>query len=146
MNSRIAVGLLLASFTYGLDALVYLLANPENEVFKWIGFCSSLLAVLWIFRAVGPSLWRKFKSRSMTLQEPESFVTETFHKAIIKSWIFTIAALMVLKVFNRLIARLDLPVEFYINVLVFIMLFSASVTFLVMTHVSDEDDQEEGLV
>ncbi len=142
MNSRIAIGLLLASVTYALDASVYLLADPDNQVFKWVGFATSMIATLWIFRAVGPAIWKKFKSRSFTHQEPESFITEAFHKAIIKSWILTIAALMVLKVLDQFIARVDLPVDFYLNGLVFIMLFSASVTFLLMTRANEHHDDE----
>jgi hypothetical protein len=145
MNTRIAIGLLLASITYALDASIYLFTDGNNQVFKWIGFTTSLLAAAWIFRAIGPMLWNKFKSRSMKFQEPESFVTETLHKAIIKSWTITIAALMVLKVSERMISRVGLPIEFYINALVFIMLFSASVIFLVMTRFNDADDKPEEL-
>ena len=143
MNSRIAIGLLLASITYGLDALVYLLGDPENQVIKWLGFSVSVVAGLWIFRAVGPLLWRKLKSRSFSHQEPESFITESFHQAIIKSWIITIASLMVLKVLEKLIAGVDLPVDFYINGLVFIMLFSVGVIFLLMSYDSEDDQNPE---
>ncbi len=143
MNTRVAIGLLLASFTYGLDASVYLLADADNQLFKWLGFSISMLAVLWIFRAVGPMIWKKIKSRNFTQQEPESFITESFHKAMIKSWIFTITALMVLKVFEKFSAQFNLPVEFYINSLVFIMLFSAAVTFLLMTYANEDEGNEE---
>ena len=146
MNSRIALGLLMASLTYALDASVYLLADPNNPVIEWLGFCISVLAALWIFRAVGPMLLKKLKNRRLIHQEPESFITESFHKAIIKSWIFTILVLMLLKVLESLIARIDLPVEFYLNGLVFIMLFSASGVFLLMTHISDDGDQPEEMI
>ncbi|TDR23296.1 hypothetical protein [Marinicella litoralis] len=139
MNTRIAVGLLLASLSYGLDAFTYLLPAGENQVLKWFGFGVSVLAALWIFRAVGPALWDKLKSGQFKHQEPESFITETFHQAIIKSWIITIAVLMVLKVLEQLIVRIDLPIEFYFNGLVFIMLFSVSVIFLVLTRENDDN-------
>ena len=143
LNSRIAIGLLLASFAYGLDASVYLLADPDNQVFKWISFSISMLAALWIFRAAGPAIWKKFKSKSFTHQEPESFITETFHKAMIKSWIVTIAALMVLKVLEQFISQFNLPVEFYINGLVFVMLFTTGVTFLLTIHANEEDGLQD---
>ncbi len=53
---------------------------------------------------------------------------------------------MLLKVLENFMARFELPIEFYLNGLVFIMLFSASGVFLLMTHVSDEDDQPEDMV
>jgi hypothetical protein len=146
MNSRIALGLLMASLTYALDASMYLLSDSNNPVIEWLGFSISILAALWIFRAVGPMLLKKLKSRRFSHQEPESFITESFHKAIIKSWIFTILVLMVLKVLESIIERVDLPVEFYLNGLVFIMLFSASGVFLLMTHISDDDDQPEDMI
>lgn len=145
MNTRIAIGLLLASLTYGLDSSAYLFAVSDNQVFKWIGFSITVLSALWIFRAVGPMLWQKFKSRSFTHQEPESFITETFHKAIIKSWVFTLAVLMLMKVLEKTISRISLPFEFYLNSLIFLMLFVASVSFLIMTHINDDDENTENL-
>jgi hypothetical protein len=139
MNSRIAIGLLMASLAYGLDACVYLLSGGDNQVFHWLSFSISMFVALWIFRAVAPELWNKFKRKNICHQEPESFITESFHKAIIKSWAFTIATLMVLTVLEQFIARLDLPFEFYIKGLVFIMLFSASVTFLVTNYTTQGD-------
>ncbi len=102
------------------------------------------MAAGWILWAVGPSIIKKIKNRNFTAQEPESFVTETFHKALIKSWVITIAFLMLLKVFDRMIAEANLPSEFYFNGIVFIMLFSSSVAFLIMSHESEDDtDQKE---
>jgi hypothetical protein len=49
MNSRIALGLLLASLAYGLEASVYLFTSADNHVIKWLGFAISMLAALWIF-------------------------------------------------------------------------------------------------
>ncbi|MGJ8663894.1 MAG: hypothetical protein ACSHWU_09595 [Marinicella sp.] len=146
MNSRIAIGLLLASFTYGLDASNYLFEFGENQVFKWVGFSITVFSALWIFRAIGPMLWKKIKSKSVIHHEPESFITDSFHKSIIRSWIFTIAVLMLLKVLENYFSKVDLPVEFYVNALIFIMLFSASSIFLVMTHPNEEDDHQEELV
>lgn len=146
MNSRIALGLLLASLAYGLEASVYLFTSADNHVIKWLGFAISMLAALWIFLAVAPELWNKIKRQSIAQHEAESFVTDSFHKAIIKSWAFTIATLVFITVIEQFIARIHLPLEFYINGLIFIMLFSASITFLISTNGNEDDDSSEDMV
>jgi hypothetical protein len=115
-------------------------------VIKWLGFAISMLAALWIFLAVAPELWNKIKRQSIAQHEAESFVTDSFHKAIIKSWAFTIATLVFITVIEQFIARIHLPLEFYINGLIFIMLFSASITFLISTNGNEDDDSSEDMV
>ncbi len=146
MNTRIAIGLLIASFAYALDAASILVTTDNQIMLSWASFGMSLLSVLWIFRAIGPSLWKKLKHRTLSHQEPESFITDTFHQAIIKSWIITVIVLMVIKSLEQKVIHWALPVDFYFKVLIFTMLFSASIIFLVLTYVSDGIDQNEELV
>ncbi len=145
MNTRIAIGLLIASFAYALDSASMLVPGGDQSLLGWISFAVSIVSVLWIFRAIGPSLWKKLKNRSLSHQEPESFITEAFHQAIIKSWIITVIALMVLKSLERVVIKWALPVDFYFKTLIFVMLFSASLIFLISTYVRDGVDQNEEL-
>ncbi len=145
MNTRVAIGLLIASLIYALDAVEMLVAGELQTTLHWLGFIASLTTVLWILRAMMPVFRKKIKKGFIKHQEPESFITEAFHKAINKSWIFTLLCLILLKTMDQLIVKLDLPTGFYFSTLTFMMLFTASVIFLFSTWINESVDRNEEL-
>lgn len=142
MNIRIAVGLLLVSVAYALEASVYLAPSDYKAALDGSTLVLGVLAMLWILRAIGPTFWRKLQNRTWQLPKPESFVTEAFNQALNKSWIITFITIVFLKSLDNLLGKADLPLDFFLKALVFLMLFSASVIFLVMIKA---DGGEAGL-
>ncbi len=138
MNIRIALGFLVVSLAYAMEASVYLV--PEGfqksaDVFSLVLGGISMVLILW---AIGPSLLRKIRTRSFSYQQPESFIVQAFNQALSKSWVITMVSLVVLKTMDKLVASSNLPIDFYFKAMTFLMMFSASVVFLVLIRSDDE--------
>ncbi len=66
-------------------------------------------------------------------------MTQAFNQALNKSWLITFVTIVFLKSLDKLIGRAELPIDFFLKALVFLMMFSASVIFLVLIRTDDKD-------
>ncbi len=139
MNIRIAVGLLMVSVAYALEASVHLMPAAYATWLDRSTLALGLFAMAWIVRAIGPTLWRKLRNKTWQLHKPESFVTQAFNQALNKSWLITFVTIVFLKSIDKLLGKADLPIEFFLKALVFLMMFSASVIFLVLIRTDDKE-------
>ena len=138
-----AVAIFLVAIKYAAAAAVYLVNETTGQYFDWLELGISLVVILLILPMVAWKYSKLSKAQRSAYLEPDGYLATVFKQAMAKSWSVTFVLLVFLEVFVKE-RWLWLPSEFFIQVVVAIMLAVFSVTFFYLSRADSEDDFEEG--
>lgn len=139
----------LIALTTFLFSLLYLSSAGQFLVSESVASTMEIgekVLALAAIAVVLPILLWKFRNLSATEKQayknPEGFVTEVFKKACTVSWAWTFVFLVALKMISRR-AFADFPPEFYIQLILGVMLGIFSLAFFLKSRVLGDDGSSD---
>lgn len=123
---------------YAAGAAGHLLDHPG--VLRWLEIGTTSVGVVLVLWAMS---WkaRKLRGRSASYLGDEGFVATTVTRAHVASWAATFVTLALLKVFGD---DTDLPTEFFLQVVLAVMLLVHGIVFFALNRPESDDTFEGG--
>jgi len=137
------ISMLLLSLIFAVKAGVYF---ADDGMKSFLSIFSKILAVISLIMLAVTIFWKlKFIPRSERyhlLNTDDSFANQMMNKAFKISWLTTLLLLF----FSATVVNsesLGLPAKFYLNLAVFLLLSTLSVSFLILFRLEDNGKKQE---
>ena len=145
LNTAVAFAMFFMGIAYGCLAIRLLTSEEMANYLSLISKGTMMVAVAIILWTFTPFIVQKVKAKksivsSRGCSEPEGFITQSFHRACLISWMTVFVSLSLIGGLDEKMKGLDLPAEFYISTVLCMMLIVTSLTFFYLTR---SDDVEE---
>lgn len=138
-----AVAVFLVAIKYAASAAAFLVDEALGQYFDWIEIGTTLAVVLLVLPMVAWKYSKLSKAQRSQYLEPDGYLATVLKQAMSKSWTVTFIFLTFLEVFVKE-RWLWLPSEFFIQVVLALMLAVFSLTFFYLSRANGGDDYEEG--
>lgn len=138
---RIAIGVFLVALAYATSAVMFLVSPEIAFYLDKLKLGLGLMAVVIVFPQFVKMVRRKVRGGA-DADEPESFVVEAYKRAAEKSFALTFVSLIIMDVLSTGVLA-GLPVEFSIEVILFVSLIIFSLSFFAFNRTGDDDDAED---
>ena len=140
----IVFALLLLSFIYAAKVVMYVV---DGEVDRYLRMLQFALAGLMAAVLIGSIYWKiRFipKNQRNLFSSSDSYVMLALSRACIISWTLTFMCLSLIMVTTSKESS-AFPTEFYLSLILFVMLAAFSVSFFFLFRSDKEDEIEEGV-
>ncbi|MEM7114427.1 MAG: hypothetical protein AAF614_18475 [Chloroflexota bacterium] len=138
-----AVAIFLMAIKFAASAAIFLVDETVGQYLDWVELGISLIVILLILPMVAWKYSKLSRAQRSRYLDPQGYLATVAKQAMAKSWSATFVLLVFLEVFVKE-RWLWLPSEFFLQVVITIMLAVFSITFFYLSRESGEDDYEEG--
>lgn len=139
---RTALGLVLIATKFAVTALAPFFTAVNEGLVDIITVLLSISAVLVVFPSFSRYLDRRRKDKA-GCKHMESYLATMFREAAIRAFTATFVLIVGLQMFVDL-ASSDLPVPFYLDLIMAVMAGSAAISFFLLVR-DDEDNADDDL-